>query len=86
VLGIPHYGFLARQLRNRVNQFGRRERRAAHLALVAVSGGVATNRALALNVAVGQKLIGFFVEVLTGSLLDKIALVVEFLKKAGRRA
>ena len=74
---------VAAECRFGIDKFGGAKRRAALLALVAISFFVVAARAGAGDVTVGQKLMVFFVVVLLGNFLGKAALVVEFFEKSG---
>ena len=60
-----------------VDEFVRRERCAAFLALVAVGAEAVATRAFTADVAVGEELVGLGVVELFGCLFDELAVVVE---------
>ena len=74
---LPRLGSRAGDRADRVDQLQRIHRIAAVLALVAVRFGITAYVALALDVAIGQKLVGLHIEELLGFLLGEIPLVVD---------
>ena len=77
-------GFGAGDCAARIDEVGSVERRAAHLALVAVGLGVVAVGALAGDVAVGEELPGLGVVELLGSLFYELTLVVEMAEEFRR--
>ena len=65
----------------RIDEFEGRKRRAAALALVAVSAGLMAVGAFSRDVAVSQESLGFFIVVLLTFLFDKFAFIVERLEE-----
>ena len=85
VFGFAQHRFRPAHGRARVNQFGRRERRATLFALVTISPLSVAVRTFARNVSVGQEGVRLLVVVLFALLLHKLSLVVEFAEKVRSR-
>ena len=81
VLSLLEYGHIASDGAAWIDEVGGVERCAASLALVAIGTFTAAVGASAGDVAVGKPLVGLFVVELLAHLLDKLALVVEFLEE-----
>ena len=77
VRGLLHHGLTAADGALGVNQLRGAERRAALLALVAISALSVATGTFARDVAVGQESLGLLVIVLHRGLLDELALVIE---------
>jgi len=82
MFGTAHYGFTAAYRRFRINQIGGVERRTTRFALVAVGALIAAYRAGSGDVAIGQKLLRFFIIILFGLLFDEFPLSYIFRKKS----
>ena len=85
VFGFAQHRFRPAHGRARVNQFGRRERRAALFALVAISAFGMAVGAFAGDVAVGKEGLGFFVVILHAGLFDEFSFIIQFAEEVGSR-
>ena len=70
---------------DRVDELIGRERAAALLTLVAVCVGIVAVWALALDIAVGEELVGLLIVVLLALYLHELAVVVELAEEVGRQ-